>query len=69
MRSYLAILAPYNIPISTLAAGTQSDEGFFGLPVPHSHMLGVELSDFVGLIVGVFVLASEADFFDLALQA
>ena len=67
MRSYLAILAPCRIPIRTLAAGTHSGDGFLGFPVPHFHMLGVEVSDCVGFgFGGVALLLS---FFALALHA
>ena len=67
MRSYLAILAPYSIPIKTLAAGTHGDDGFLGFPVPHFHILGVEVSDCVGFGFGGVALA--LSFFALALHA
>lgn len=72
MRSYLAILAPYNIPMSTHAAGTQSDDGFFVFPVPDSQMLGGLAS-----LAGLALLAAATSFaggvtwegFTLALKA
>ena len=62
-----SLLAPYSIPIRTLAAGTHSDDGFLGFPAPHFHMLGVEVSDCVGF--GFGGVALDQSFFALALHA